>query len=591
MADQQGSRFNISLQTKIVFLVLFPMLVLAVVLSVLETRSSAQRIQETLDEQREVLVKERENTVRYLLESARNAISHLVDNPALSEDEAQARAQDILQNFRFGDENYVFAFEFDGTAIALAAAPDRVGTNMSGMTDSEGNAFVDDLIDRARDRNDSFYDYQWINPATGETEAKHSMAVPIPEWDWMIGTGIYLSDIAKGLAEVEALAWAEFRQALVIKGVVTLLILIGVGFVATYLVHRALRPVRRAAAAMHDVATGEADLTQRLAVESNDEVGNLARQFNAFVERMQLTLQDVHRTSRSVLQASQDIDQGTNELATRTEQSAANLQQTSSSMEEITSTVQHTTQSAEQASQLSQSAVDVARRGSDAMQRVETTMDTINDSATQIGDIITMIDSIAFQTNILALNASVEAARAGEHGRGFAVVAEEVRKLASRSSDAASEIRELIDGSMKNTREGTELVREAGSTMKEIMESVTRVTDVIAEISAGAREQSAGIGEINTAVAEMDSMTQQNSSMVQESSAAAQSLREGAEHLSHLLDAFVLGDASYAPALERPANALPSSSAPQRHASTTASASQRPSRKVTTNEHDDWEEF
>ncbi|MGM0521549.1 MAG: methyl-accepting chemotaxis protein [Pseudomonadota bacterium] len=584
MADQQGSRFNISLQTKMVFLVLFPMLVLAVVLFALEMRSSAERIQETLDEQREVLVKERENTVRFLVESARNAVSHLVDNPALSEDEAQARAQEILQNFRFGNDNYVFAFEFDGTAIALAAAPDRIGTNMSGITDSEGNAFVDDLIDRARDRNDSFYDYQWINPANGETEAKHSMAIPIPEWDWMIGTGIYLSDIDQGLAEVEALAWSEFRSGLVIKTIVTILILVGVGFVATYLVHRALRPVRRAAAAMHGVATGEADLTQRLAVESNDEVGNLARQFNAFVERMQLTLQDVHRTSRSVLQASLDIDSGTNELATRTEQSASNLQQTSSSMEEITSTVQHTTQSAEQASQLSQSAVDVARRGSDAMERVESTMGTINDSATQIGDIITMIDSIAFQTNILALNASVEAARAGEHGRGFAVVAEEVRKLASRSSEAASEIRELIDGSMKNTREGTELVREAGSTMQEIMESVTRVTDVIAEISAGAREQSAGIGEINTAVAEMDSMTQQNSSMVQESSSAAQSLREGAEHLSHLLDAFVLGESSNAPALERPSSALPASNAPRRQ-----SPSRTPAKSTV--DHDDWEEF
>ncbi|WP_250080549.1 methyl-accepting chemotaxis protein [Halomonas llamarensis] len=585
MADQQRSRFNISLQAKMVFLVLFPMLVLAVVLFALEMRSSAERIQETLDEQRDVLIKERENTVRFLVESARNAVSHLVDNPALSQDEAQARAQEILQNFRFGDDNYVFAFDFDGTAMALAAAPGRIGTSMSGITDSEGNAFVDDLIDRARDRNDSFYDYQWINPANGETEAKHSMAIPIPEWDWMIGTGIYLSDIDQRLAEVEALAWSEFRNDLVIKTIVTILILVGVGFVATYLVHRALRPVRRAAAAMHGVATGEADLTQRLAVESNDEVGNLARQFNAFVERMQLTLQDVHRTTRSVLQASQDIDSGTNELATRTEQSASNLQQTSSSMEEITSTVQHTTQSAEQASQLSQSAVDVARRGSNAMERVESTMGTINDSATRIGDIITMIDSIAFQTNILALNASVEAARAGEHGRGFAVVAEEVRKLASRSSEASSEIRELIDGSMKHTREGTELVREAGATMQDIMESVTRVTDVIAEISAGAREQSAGIGEINTAVAEMDSMTQQNSSMVQDNSSAAQSLREGAEHLSHLLDAFVLGESSDSPALKRPSSALPASNAPK---------SQAPSRtpaKSSSADHDDWEEF
>ncbi|WP_346797203.1 methyl-accepting chemotaxis protein [Halomonas sp. Bachu 37] len=586
MADKKASRFSLSLQAKIVFLVLVPMLILALVLTALEVQGSLTRIDETLEEQRELLVEERETTVRYLVESAFNAVSHLVNHPTLSEAEAQARAQEILQNFRFGNQNYVFALDFDGIAMAMAAAPNRVGTSMSGMTDSEGNAFVDDLIDRARSGDESFYDYSWINPATGEAERKHSMAIPIPEWEWMLGTGIYLSDIDEGLAAVEALAWREFRNDLIAKLAVTLLLLVGVGIAATWLVHRALRPVRRAATTMKDVATGEADLTQRLAVESNDEMGELARQFNAFIERMQVTLQDVHRTSRTVLLASQDIDQGTNELATRTEQSAANLQQTSSSMEEITSTVHHTTQAAEQASQLSHGAVDVATKGSGAMQQVERTMGEINDSASRIGEIITMIDSIAFQTNILALNASVEAARAGEHGRGFAVVAEEVRKLASRSSEASNEIRGLIDASVKHTREGAEIVREAGATMQEIVESVTRVTDVIAEISAGAREQSAGISEVNTAVAEMDSMTQQNSSMVQQSSAAAQSLREGVEHLSHLLDSFVLGETSLQPALPQASS----------HSRAIPAAAQHPAepRQASTKRHavaEEWEEF
>jgi len=551
MAQKNKARFSMSLQAKMVALVLLPMLILALVLSALEVRSSITSMQETLDKQRDVLVSERETTVRYLVESARNAVSHLVDHAELSQSEAQEQAQEILQNFRYGNANYVFAFDFDGTARAMAAAPERVGTNMVGLVDSEGNAFVEDLIERARSGDASFYDYQWINPATGDIEPKHSMAIAIPEWDWMIGTGIYLSDIDVGLAQVEALAWQEFRHDLIAKGVVALVLLLGVGVLATWLVKRALSPVKRAAAAMHDVATGEADLTQRLRVERNDEIGDLAQQFNAFVERMQITLQDVHRTTQSVLLASQNIDQGTNELATRTEQSAANLQQTSSSMEEITSTVHHTTEAADQASQLSQGAVDVARKGNSVMQRVEHTMGEINQSATQIGDIITLIDAIAFQTNILALNASVEAARAGEHGRGFAVVAEEVRKLASRSSDAAGEIRQLIDSSMERTQGGTALVREAGTTMQEIVDSITRVTDVIAEISAGAREQSAGISEVNTAVAEMDSMTQQNSSMVQESATSAQRLRAGAEHLSRLLESFVLGD------MEATASALP----------------------------------
>lgn len=153
-------------------------------------------------------------------------------------------------------------------------------------------------------------------------------------------------------------------------------------------------------------------------------------------------------------------------------------------------------------------------------------------------DITSVIDGIAFQTNILALNAAVEAARAGEQGRGFAVVAGEVRTLASRSAQAAKEIKVLIENSVSRIDTGSTQVREAGETMKEIVNAVTHVTDIMGEIASASDEQSKGIEQVAQAVSEMDSVTQQNASLVEESAAAAAALEDQANELRQAVAAF-----------------------------------------------------
>lgn len=333
------------------------------------------------------------------------------------------------------------------------------------------------------------------------------------------------------------------------------------------------RAIRQISGRIKEITEGDGDLTARIESQRRDEIGELAQQFNAFIKRIDDTLQSVSSSTVSLQHASSEIAKGSQELAARTEQTAANLQQTSASMEQIAAVVNNASSSAQQADQLALSTRDLTQQGLHSMHSVEQTMDSLNDSSSEISNIVSLIDSIAFQTNILALNASVEAARAGEHGRGFSVVAQEVRILASRSSDASKNIATLINTSLSRTKSGVDQVKQTGVTMQEMVKSIERVADVIAEISAGAKEQSVGIGQVNDAVNELDSMTQHNASMVEESSTAAAELREQADRLGVLVGAFKLSNTHQQPALGKAALAStankpsPTPAAPRRLAS------------------------
>ncbi|AQR67439.1 methyl-accepting chemotaxis protein [Janthinobacterium sp. LM6] len=389
------------------------------------------------------------------------------------------------------------------------------------------------------------------------------------------------------MAEVpEAEVLGNVTRSALIAALIAGLVGGGIALLIIYVISRAIAaPVARAADMLSEIASGNGDLSRRMPVESEDEVGALAAAFNRFVASLNVTIREVRDSTGAIASASSQIASGNLDLSARTEAQASSLEETAAAMEELTSTVKQNADNARQANQLVVSASSHAVMGGEIVGQVVQTMGAITESSHKIADIIGVIDGIAFQTNILALNAAVEAARAGEQGRGFAVVATEVRNLAQRSSQAAKEIKDLIVDSGSKVDAGSKLVDSAGATMQDIVVSVQRVADLMGEIASASQEQSQGIAQVNATVTQMDDATQQNAALVEEAAAAAQSLQDQAGRLAQVVSVFKLEETGHA--AQQPARkpALPK---PARPALAKAAA---PAARPTAPASDAWEEF
>ncbi len=331
---------------------------------------------------------------------------------------------------------------------------------------------------------------------------------------------------------------ADLNRAMVQLMVLSAVALV-LGAAMAWLVSRSLvQPIRAVIDSARNIATG--DLTRDIVQTRRDELGDLQLALRDMQDCLRKMVSGIRSGTESVGVATTQIASGNLDLSARTEQAASNLQQTAATMAQLTDTARQSASAAQQANDLAGEAAGVARRGGDVVSQVVTTMSEIHAGSSRISEITGVIDGIAFQTNILALNAAVEAARAGEQGRGFAVVAAEVRSLAGRSADAAREIKALIGASVEKVGTGTQLVRDAGATMEEIVQSVARVTEALGGVTAASEGQSGSINEINQAVGQLDNITQQNAALVEEAAAAAQSLKEQAAGLTRMVTSFRL---------------------------------------------------
>ena len=442
---------------------------------------------------------------------------------ALSREDAQKEARRNIGSFVEKDK-YFFVRGFTNDVNYVHPNPKRIG-----IVDEKGGKEAGVRYRAAlQGKTIGTVIAKGTRPGAKDEVEKLYAIIKFEPWDWTIGFGDYIDDIDHAF-------WRETAILLSIGAVLMLVIALMAWQMLRTLVHQLGGEPQYAADVVTQIAEG--NLAVEVITQPGDQT-SILHAIRAMRDNLAHLVRQVRDSTDSINTASAEIAAGNGDLSGRTESQASALQETAASMEQLTSTVQQNAANARRADELARAASDMAVRGGDVVQQVVGTMGSIDQSSRKIVDIISVIDGIAFQTNILALNAAVEAARAGEQGRGFAVVASEVRSLAQRSAAAAKEIKGLIDDSVAKVGVGTQLVEQAGSTMREVVDGVKNVTTMVAEISSASAEQSAGIAQVNQAISQMDQGTQQNAALVEEALAAAQSLSQQAVALAQTVGQF-----------------------------------------------------
>ena len=426
------------------------------------------------------LMDEKELKTRHLVESAASLIERyaaMEGTGALTRQEAQARAKEAIKALRYEKNDYFWINDLAPAMIMHPIKPALDGKDLSGFKDPEGKRLFVEMAQVAKAKGAGFVSYLWPKPGAKAPQPKISYVQLVPTWGWIVGSGIYVDDVA-----------AEKTQLYYWVGGIGVGVLILVLLASWWLGRSISKPLVEASATM------------------GEGVG------------------EINAASTSLSDSAQALAEGSSEQA-------ASLEETSASLEELTSMTKRNAESSKEADELVGETGRSVKRAVKSMEEMTKSMAGIDSASQEIGRIMKTIDEIAFQTNLLALNAAVEAARAGEHGAGFAVVADEVRSLAQRAADAAKDTQDLIERTIAEVKTGSQVVERTGEEFSEVARHAGQVAQLVAEIAASTVEQSQGLDQISRAVTEMDKVTQSTAASSQEAAAAAEQLSAQAEVL------------------------------------------------------------
>lgn len=509
---------NLSLRNKLLLLSLFPLIFTLLVLITLSYYVEQESLAEEVVTFRTKLVGERKQQIKEATEIASGIVNYQL---SLKD---KGNVNQALRDIRFGSAGYFFMYDSQGKNIFHALMPNLEGQNKIDMTDPRGTKIIVGLLDAAK-RGDGNFSYYYQKPNTNEQIEKISFVMMVPGTDWMLGTGAYIDDIEAVVEDYRQTVTEQMAEKSLMILLIALVLTGATAFVIMVAAHRMVVPIKNMADNLNDIAKGEGDLTKRLSVKGEDEIAQLGRAFNLFVDKLQHIIGDVASATAKVKTAANAIHDQTKVMSSQllshnneTDQVVTAITEMSSTASEV---AQNTTQVAE-ATQAATGDVANAQRCVDAsLEEIAALMEQINHAAgsikslseqsQKINSVLSVIGGIAEQTNLLALNAAIEAARAGEQGRGFAVVADEVRSLASRTQASTLEINEMLsalhklvsqavktmDESQQSCVRSVESSRAISESLGSVTSAVTAINDMSTQIATAATEQSSVTEEIN----------------------------------------------------------------------------------------------
>ncbi|MDO3385226.1 methyl-accepting chemotaxis protein [Gilvimarinus sp. SDUM040013] len=483
----------------------------------------------------------------------------LAKEGVLSDEQAQEIAARLLRENVYHNSEYVYVADDNLDFIAAPLDPQLHGTSFHEFKDGNNKSVGEIMLQAVNSAGDNLASYHWTQrQADGSIEEKLSIAQRSPRWGWFVGTGI-------GFNEVNARFWDSAGSQLVICLIVSLFIVVPVHFAVSKIKIGLGGELRDVLGLVRRVADGDLTESAHVLDSADDSIyGSMLRMRHSMREIM-LALQS----------AAQSLDQVGDDIVERAQTSTAMAEEQSStaikiaaSAEEFNQQTRHAMGQAEDAKNQTHSASSTSEHGqrlissavskfTEIDQSVSTTqdsMDTLANRVDNISAVVSVISAVAEQTNLLALNAAIEAARAGEQGRGFAVVADEVRQLASRTTQATQEISESIsavqqssqeskshmDAMVNELREGIKQTREGGAIVESIRSETQVVEDIVSRIGQAMAEHVEASGLILEYVSHMEASSQNTKSAAQGTLETSRKIRDAAHQMSEQLEQFTL---------------------------------------------------